>query len=87
MQLLDRFARENYGKRVIHLAMRWVLDREGITFALWGARRPDQLDAVSEIEGWKIDAAAMSEIDRIVASCVTEPVGPEFMAPPDRLAA
>jgi aryl-alcohol dehydrogenase-like predicted oxidoreductase len=87
VQQLDRFARANYGKRVIHLAMRWVLDREGITFALWGARRPDQLDAVSEIAGWKIDAAAMREIDRIVASCVRQPVGPEFMAPPDRLAA
>jgi aryl-alcohol dehydrogenase-like predicted oxidoreductase len=87
VQQLDRYARENYGKRVIHLAMRWVLDREGISFALWGARRPDQLDAISEIAGWKIDASAMREIDRIVASCVKDPVGPEFMAPPDRLAA
>jgi aryl-alcohol dehydrogenase-like predicted oxidoreductase len=87
VQQLDRFARENYGKRVIHLAVRWVLDRDGTTFALWGARRPDQLDAVSEIAGWKIDAAAMREIDRILASCITRPVGPEFMAPPDRLAA
>lgn len=87
VQQLDQFARENYGKRVIHLAMRWVLDREGVSFALWGARRPEQLDAVSEIAGWKIDEAAMREIDRIVASCVIDPVGPEFMAPPDRLAA
>jgi aryl-alcohol dehydrogenase-like predicted oxidoreductase len=87
VQQLDRFARENYGKRVIHLAVRWVLDRDGTTFALWGARRPDQLDAVSEIAGWKIDASAMREIDRIVASCVRDSVGPEFMAPPDQLAA
>ena len=87
VEQLDQFARENYGKRVIHLAMRWVLDREGITFALWGARRPEQLDAVSEIAGWKLDVSAMREIDRIVASCVKQPVGPEFMAPPDRLAA
>ena len=87
VEQLDRFARDNYGKRVIHLAMRWVLDREGITFALWGARRPEQLDALGEIAGWKLDASAMREIDRIVASCVRQPVGPEFMAPPDRLAA
>ena len=87
VQQLDRFAQENYGKRVIHLAIRWVLDREGITFALWGARRPEQLGAVAEIAGWKIDASAMREIDRIVSSCVKQPVGPEFMAPPDRLAA
>jgi aryl-alcohol dehydrogenase-like predicted oxidoreductase len=87
VQQLDRFARENYGKRAIHLAVRWVLDHDGIAFALWGARRPDQLNAVSDIAGWKIDASAMHEIDRIVASCITESVGPEFMAPPDRLAA
>jgi aryl-alcohol dehydrogenase-like predicted oxidoreductase len=87
VQRLDRFARDNYGRRVIHLAMRWVLDRDGVTFALWGARRPEQLGALSEISGWKIDASAMLEIDRIVVACVRDPVGPEFMAPPDRLAA
>jgi aryl-alcohol dehydrogenase-like predicted oxidoreductase len=87
VQQLDRFAQENYGKRVIHLAMRWVLDRNGINFALWGARRPEQLGAVSEIAGWNIDPSAMREIDRIVASCVSLPVGPEFMAPPAQLAA
>jgi len=63
---LDRYAQDNFGKRVIHLAMRWVLDRDGVTFALWGARRPDQLDAVSEIAGWELDASAMSDIRRIV---------------------
>ena len=47
-------AKARYGKRVIDLAVRWVLDQR-ITTALWGARRPDQLD----------------------------PVGPEFMAPPE----
>jgi hypothetical protein len=29
----------------------------------------------------------MKEIDRILHSTITSPVGPEFMAPPDRLAA
>jgi len=37
---LDTFARENYGKRVIHLAVRWLLDQPGVGVALWGARRP-----------------------------------------------
>jgi aryl-alcohol dehydrogenase-like predicted oxidoreductase len=40
---LDAFARENFGKRVIHLAVRWLLDQPGVGIALWGARRPDQL--------------------------------------------
>src|SRR5271156_3265524 len=43
---LDSFARENYGKRVIHLALRWTLDRLGVSAALWGARHPGQLDPV-----------------------------------------
>ena len=82
VQYLDRFAGENYGRRLIHLAMRWVLDRDGITFALWGARRPDQLGAVSEIADWQIDASAMHEIDRIVASCITESVGHQLFVHP-----
>jgi len=32
--------------------------------------------------GWKIDDATMKEIDQILAETVTDPVGPEFMAPP-----
>jgi aryl-alcohol dehydrogenase-like predicted oxidoreductase len=81
---LDRFAAENYGKRVIHMALRWVLDQPGVTSALWGARRPSQLEPVNEVMGWKLDGAAMREIDRILRRTVTDPIGPEFMAPPSR---
>jgi aryl-alcohol dehydrogenase-like predicted oxidoreductase len=84
---LDRFAADNYGKRVVHLALRWILDRQGEGFALWGARKPEQLDPIDQVYGWKLDAAAMTEIDRILAATIKDPVGPEFMAPPDRLAA
>ena len=84
VQLLDRFARENYGKRVIHLALRWVLDQPGVTSALWGARRPDQLDPIGDVMGWRLDGEAMGEIARIISETVTDPVGPEFMAPPAR---
>jgi hypothetical protein len=34
--------------------------------------------------GWRIDAEAMAEIDRILKTSISEPVGPEFMAPPAR---
>ena len=84
---LDQFAQQQFGKRVIHLALRWVLDRSPNTIALWGARHPGQLDPVADVMGWKIDAAAMAEIDRIVAENVRTPVGPEFMAPPEQRAA
>jgi aryl-alcohol dehydrogenase-like predicted oxidoreductase len=84
---LDRFAGDHYHRRVIHLAVRWVLDRYDLGVALWGARRPHQLEATAGVAGWNLDTPAMAEIDRIVAHAIADPVGPEFMAPPDRLAA
>ena len=82
---LDRLA-QRFGKRVIHLAVRWMLD-QGITTALWGARHPDQLRPVDEVVGWSLDAAAKAEIERILRETITDPIGPEFMAPPSGSAA
>jgi aryl-alcohol dehydrogenase-like predicted oxidoreductase len=87
VEKLDHFAQANYGKRVIHLALRWLLDRPGVGMALWGARHPDQLGPLADVMGWRIDADAMVEIDRILATSIADPVGPEFMAPPARDAA
>jgi aryl-alcohol dehydrogenase-like predicted oxidoreductase len=84
---LDAFASAHYGKRVIHLAARWVLDRNNKNIALWGARRPEQLAPIREVVGWHIDRTEMAEIDQILKRTIRDPVGPEFMAPPDRLAA
>lgn len=81
---LDAFAKEHYQKNVLALALRWLVDQPGVTTALWGARRPDQLDPVDEIDGWSLDKDAMAEIDGILERCITDPVGPEFMAPPTR---
>jgi aryl-alcohol dehydrogenase-like predicted oxidoreductase len=80
---LDQFARQRYGKRVIHLAVRWLLD-QGATVALWGARHPGQLQPIDEVFRWSLDAAAKAEIDRILRESITDPVGPEFMTPPPR---
>lgn len=81
---LDKFAQEHYNKRVLDLAIRWVLDQYDHAFALWGARTPDQMDAVVNVPGWHLDRDAREEIGRIVDTHVTDPVGPEFMAPPAR---
>jgi aryl-alcohol dehydrogenase-like predicted oxidoreductase len=83
VERLDRLAQQRFGKRVIELAVRWTLE-QGITTALWGARHPGQLQPVDEVSGWSIDATAMAEIDRILKETITDPVGPEFMAPPAR---
>lgn len=78
---LDAFAHERYGKSVLELAARWVLDRPGVSAALWGAKRPEQLSAVEGIFGWKLDNAAMAEIDGIVRETIADPVGPEYLTP------
>jgi aryl-alcohol dehydrogenase-like predicted oxidoreductase len=83
---LDAFAKQNYSKTVLDLAVRYVLDKQPLSIALWGARHPGQLDPVAEVMGWRLDPAAIAEIDKIVAACVHDPVGPEFMAPPARAA-
>jgi len=87
VEKLDQFAREHYGRRVIQLAVRWVLDRGERNIALWGARRAEQLAPIADVAGWHIDSSAMAQIDQILQETIRDPVGPEFMAPPDRLAA
>ncbi len=44
---LEKFAQDNYGKHVLDLAIRWILDQYPASVALWGARTPDQLEAVA----------------------------------------
>lgn len=79
---LDALARKRFGKSVLHLAVRWVLDQPGVGVALWGARNPGQLDPVPESMGWRLDDETRAKVDAILARHITEPVGPEFMAPP-----
>ena len=83
VQQLDDLARKRYGKRVMDLAVRWVLDTPGITSALWGARHPAELEAVAGVLGWNLDADTRSGIDRILRQTIADPIGPEFMAPPE----
>jgi aryl-alcohol dehydrogenase-like predicted oxidoreductase len=81
---LGAFARKNFGKRVIHLAVRWLLDQPGVGVALWGARHPEQLTAIDEVSGWSLTKSDFAAIDTILRENILNPVGPEFMAPPSR---
>lgn len=83
VEALDDLARRHYGKSVLALAVRWVLD-QGPTVALWGARHPEQLTPIRDVLGWHIDAETRREIDRILLATVSDPIGPDFMAPPAR---
>jgi aryl-alcohol dehydrogenase-like predicted oxidoreductase len=80
---LAEFAQQRHGKSVLALAIRWILDK-GPTIALWGARRPDQLEGIDAAFGWKLSADDLAEIDTLLARHIKDPVGPEFMAPPAR---
>jgi aryl-alcohol dehydrogenase-like predicted oxidoreductase len=80
---LDRLAHARYGKTVLALAVRWILD-QGPTIALWGARRPSQLSPIGDVLDWRLDDETRADVDRILAETITDPVGPEFMAPPAR---
>ena len=62
---LNEFANKNYSKRVIELAVRWILDK-GVDIALWGIRRPEQLKDIDGVWNWKLDESSMKEIDIIL---------------------
>ena len=77
-------AQKNHGRSVLALAIRWILDRGDTMTALWGARSVQQLEGVNEAYGWKLSAEDYAAVDRILRESITDPVGPEFMAPPSR---
>ncbi|GGH78263.1 aryl-alcohol dehydrogenase-like predicted oxidoreductase [Pullulanibacillus pueri] len=81
---LQTLAQQRFGKTVLDLAVRWILDQPGASIALWGARRPDQVDPVNEMMDFNIDPETQHDIDAILKRHIKEPIGPEFMAPPAR---
>jgi aryl-alcohol dehydrogenase-like predicted oxidoreductase len=83
VQQLDYIARD-HRRRVIHLAVRWMLD-QGISVALWGGRHPEQIQPALGVAGWSLDSATRARIDRMLDVVISDPIGPEFMAPPLRL--
>jgi aryl-alcohol dehydrogenase-like predicted oxidoreductase len=83
VEQLDRLAQRRFHRGAIQLAVRWMLD-QGVSVALWGGRRPDQLRAALGLSGWSLDVTTRAEIDRILKTAITDPIGPEFMAPPAR---
>lgn len=78
---IRRLAQDMYGKELLPAAVRWILD-QGIDIAIWGGRRPDQIKPVKDVFGWSIDSEFKQQVEKIISETVTDPVGPEFMAPP-----
>jgi aryl-alcohol dehydrogenase-like predicted oxidoreductase len=81
---LADYAKNRHNRSVLSFAIRWILDRGDTMTALWGARSAKQLEGVQEAFGWKLTAEDYAQVDRILQETITDPVGPEFMAPPHR---
>lgn len=71
------------GKTVAQISVRWALEK-GVSCALLGARRPDQLEWIPGCVGWSLTEEQCAEMEAIVAKHVPVQVGKEFLAPPFR---
>jgi aryl-alcohol dehydrogenase-like predicted oxidoreductase len=81
VERLKEWAKKKHDRSLLSLAVRWVLDK-GTSVALWGVRKPEQLDDVKDVWGWKLSSKDFQEIDQILAESLQATLGPEFMAPP-----
>ena len=77
---LNRYAQACHGLPLVALALRWVLD-QGNTIVLWSARRPEHLDPLRTVMGWKLDHMATRQIENIIRHTVKEPIGQPLMSP------
>jgi aryl-alcohol dehydrogenase-like predicted oxidoreductase len=82
---LEELAEKRFNTSILAFSLRWIFE-QGIPIAIWGGRKPSQLDTVDEVMGWSMDFATLSAVETILAETITQPVGPEFMAPPTGLA-
>lgn len=56
----------NRDKTIAQLAMRWVLEQDGVDVAIWGAYSPDQLDEVTGVEDLSLSKENLLAIDQIL---------------------
>ena len=61
---------ESCSKTLAQLAVRWVLDQPGVTIALWGARRPGQIQEAAGAVDWELTPEQLSKIDEIFEKTV-----------------
>lgn len=69
---LSEVAQKNHGKTLLELAVRWVLD-QGVEIAIWGARRPEQLEPLDKLFNWHVSEETKSAIDEILKRTIKHP--------------
>lgn len=84
VEKLDELAQERFGKDVLHLSVRWILE-QGVQTALWGARKPSQIEPVNEVFNFSLNEKDMKNIENILEETIDDPVSEGwFMPPPSR---
>jgi aryl-alcohol dehydrogenase-like predicted oxidoreductase len=66
---LDRLREiaDEAGRTVAQVAVNWVIHREGITAALCGAKRPEQIAETAGAMGWRLSPEQLARIDQALA--------------------
>ncbi|UOQ44812.1 aldo/keto reductase [Halobacillus salinarum] len=63
---LERFANER-DRDLVQLSIRWLLDSEpGTDIALWGARKPEQLEGLEGARDWSLTKEELRNIDNLL---------------------
>ncbi|PAD40221.1 aldo/keto reductase [Terribacillus sp. 7520-G] len=65
VEQLKTFA-ANREKTMAQLAIRWVLEQDGVDAAIWGAYSPEQLDEVTGVTDWTLSKENLLAIDQIL---------------------
>jgi len=57
----------SYGRTPAQMAVAWILNQPGVTMALWGAKRPAQIEECAGASGWKLSATEWQQIADLFA--------------------
>ncbi|MBY8888309.1 aldo/keto reductase family protein [Streptomyces sp. PTM05] len=89
-EVLERVARlrplaDEAGLSLAQLAVAWVLRQPGVSAAIVGASRPEQVTENAKAAGVRLDAELLARIDEIIAPvAVTDPLKTHEMTPARR---
>jgi aryl-alcohol dehydrogenase-like predicted oxidoreductase len=69
LDLVDRLRpiAESAGRSLVQLVINWTIRQPGLTVALCGAKRPEQIRETADGVGWQLSDEQLAEIDRILA--------------------
>jgi len=56
-----------HGRTAAQMAVAWVLNQPGVTVALWGAKRADQIEESAGASGWRLTEAEMTRLAELFA--------------------